>query len=172
MNSWMFYDLQSGVFLGEWLIASDPEVVKLSTPAGHDAMPGRYDPLSQRVDIAEKPPVPRPTDGDEALEPWYPPVIDYQPPAPEDTDLLAWTWDEKARRWVSQPTEQALKLARVRELQDAIEAREAAQARPLREMIIALVDGKAAPEAKAKLVAIEADVAALRAEIADEAKQP
>jgi len=39
-------------------------------------------------------------------------------------------------------------------------------------MIIALVDGKAAPEAKAKLVAIEADVAALRAEIADEARQP
>lgn len=145
MNSWMFYDLQSGVFASEWLIASDPEVVKLSTPAGHDAMPGRYDPLSQRVDVAEKPPVPLPTDGDEALEPWYPPVIDYQPPAPEDTDLLAWTWDEKARRWVSHPTEQALKLARVRELQDAIEAREAAQARPLREMIIALVDGKAAP---------------------------
>ena len=24
MNSWMFYDLQSGVFLGEWLIASTP----------------------------------------------------------------------------------------------------------------------------------------------------
>ena len=60
----------------------------------------------------------------------------------------------------------------VRDLQDAIEAREAAQARPLREMIIALVDGKAAPEAKAELVAIEADVAALRAEMVDEAKQP
>lgn len=73
---------------------------------------------------------------------------------------------------MSQPTEAALKLARVRELQDAIEAREAAQARPLREMIIALVDGKAAPEAKAELVAIEADVAALRAEMVDEAKQP
>ncbi len=40
------------------------------------------------------------------------------------------------------------------------------------EEIIALVDGKAAPEAKAELVAIEADVAALRAEMVDEAKQP
>lgn len=53
-----------------------------------------------------------------------------------------------------------------------LEEREAAQARPLREMIIALVDGKAAPEAKAELVAIEADVAALRAEMVDEAKKP
>lgn len=158
---WRFYDLATGVMRTR-LFSGDEATARMNAPQDHGMVPaGDLDPLSQRVDVSAKP-----------LEDGSLPVIDYQPPAPEDTELLAWTWDEKARRWVSQPTEAALKLARVRELQDAIEAREAAQARPLREMIIALVDGKAAPEAKAELVAIEADVAALRAEMVDEAKQP
>ena len=80
---------------------------------------GRFDHLSQRVDISVQPPsdtaAPRviestdPVTGDtitETLppEPWYPPVIDYQPPAPANDQWQTWAWDTSTKRWVSTPT--------------------------------------------------------------------
>lgn len=64
-------------------------------------------------------PDPWPTDGAGMplpREPWYPPVIDYQPPAPADDQWQTWAWDAGIKRWVSAPTLLALKRAKRQEL--------------------------------------------------------
>lgn len=172
MRKWHFYDLQTGLFTGRVLLSEqglpEPERVVNLPGGGQTTIPAR-------------PGITVP-DGCAAVE--WPggaalktrarrvnlktgEVEPYQPDPPADDELRTWAWDKAAEKWNPEPTETATKLQRVVELQAAIVAREAAQARPLREMLVALSDGKAVPpESASKLVAIEADVAALRAEIA------
>jgi hypothetical protein len=65
-----FYDVASGLFHGNQLIASDDELIAANTPAGHIAIDGHHDRLSKRVDLATGQ------------------VVDYTPPAPS-AQLLA-----------------------------------------------------------------------------------
>lgn len=91
----------------------------------------------------------------------------YRPDAPPADELRGWAWDETAERWRPVPTDAARKVQHTEALRFAIAAHEAAQARPLREMLVALADGKAAPaEAAARLAEIDAEIERLRAEMA------
>lgn len=72
MPTWRFYDLASGVMLSTRLRCERSQVAA-NTPAGHAAIAGDYDPLTQRVDVS----VPRPVD---AGDDWQPPVVPWQPP--------------------------------------------------------------------------------------------
>lgn len=114
MSAWTFYARSSGL-LASWSFDGPSDQLAGNTPTGHAAIPGRFDPLSQRVDIsAEPPPDPDPwpvgADGKPLPRvPWYPPVIDYQPPAPANDAWQTWAWDAGIKRWVSQPTLAAIK---------------------------------------------------------------
>lgn len=148
MRKWYFYDLQTGLINPRPLLSDRG----CEPPAGSGVFEwpaGK--PLNvnaRRMNVKT---------GD--VEPW-------QPAPPADDELRTWAWDETAERWRPLPTEAATQMQRVVELKTAIAAQEAAQARPLREMIAALAEGKAVPpQAAARLAAIEADVAVLRAEI-------
>ncbi|WP_428421978.1 tail fiber assembly protein [Methylibium sp.] len=62
----------------------------MNIPSGLAAREGVYDHLSQRVDLITGA------------------VVDWQPPAPADTEFETWAWDAKTRRWLSTPTEAAI----------------------------------------------------------------
>jgi hypothetical protein len=84
-RTWSFYDTETGALAAGRLTCS-PAQLAANTPAGHAAIEGRFDHLSQRVDIATGQ------------------VVDYQPPAPGDDDLRTWAWNADTRRWVASPT--------------------------------------------------------------------
>ena len=98
---WHFYNLADGLFARHYFDGkSKPNAVD-----GFALIPGEFDPLSQRVDITATPPPPVFDElGNDISPPWYPPVIDYQPPAPQDDQWQTWAWDANTKRWVSTPT--------------------------------------------------------------------
>jgi hypothetical protein len=51
MRRWSFYDLTTGEFAQRRYSAPDDTDLERNTPAGHGAIEGRYDPLTQLVDI-------------------------------------------------------------------------------------------------------------------------
>jgi hypothetical protein len=114
MSVWRFYDELTGVMRPRIFNGSADSAQACAT-VGCKPIPGIFDHLSQRVDISAQPPPdpdPWPTDGmgnPLPREPWYPPVIDYQLPAPEDDTWQTWAWDANTKRWVSTPTLAAIK---------------------------------------------------------------
>jgi len=115
-----FYDVATGLFSGRYFSSSDVDevaharAVQLNLPEGHGAIAGRFDHLSQRVDIERLQ-----REDDEAATAWAakgddkgPPsrvvataahVIDYQPPAPS-TDH---EWNPDTKRWLLSAVAQA-----------------------------------------------------------------
>jgi Phage tail assembly chaperone protein len=89
MKVWTFYRVEDGLFNGSQFEGSE-EHLQVNLPPGYAALEGRYDYLSQRVDLET---------GD---------VVDYQPPAPPDTEFEAFTWNPQTKRWVSTPTTAAI----------------------------------------------------------------
>lgn len=83
---WSFYSLTTGLLDGGSISIPEGESPDANVPAGHAPIEGEFDSLSQRVDLATMA------------------VVDYQPPAPLDTDLSTWEWDATARRWAQRPT--------------------------------------------------------------------
>lgn len=81
-----FYDLATGILVGRTFSGDERH---LTVPAGLGVVPGQHDHLSRRVDL-------------ETGE-----VVEWAPPKPADTDLETWRWDDKSRRWVSEPTAEA-----------------------------------------------------------------
>jgi hypothetical protein len=116
--NWHFYDPATGIMLRKRLACPRSQLAA-NTPAGFLPIPGQFDPLSQRVDVAAVPPEPIP--GEPTVE-WWPPVVDYQPPAPADDDLQTWVWNPETKRWVATPTLAAIKKAKVQELAQAFDA--------------------------------------------------
>ena len=107
METWSFADAATGLFTGLKTYGAKPKAAQ-----GVLAIPGRFDRLSQRVDITAQPPPPIVNDmGIDVSPPWYPPVIDYQPPAPAADQWQTWAWDAGTKRWVSTPTLAAHKRA-------------------------------------------------------------
>jgi hypothetical protein len=151
MSKWLYYDRATGLLTGRTL-QGPAEWVGRNTPPGCAALQVDLavvaDPKNRRVNLATG-----------ELEP-------YRPDPPPDDELRTWEWDDQAERYRPMATEAALKLQRGRELQLLLEARERAQDRPQRELLLALAEGKAPPaEAVAKLAEIEADVVELRDQI-------
>lgn len=79
------YSLETGLFTGH-AVSGPVEFLPSQIPDGMGGKLGRYDHLSQKVDL-------------ETGE-----VVDYQPSAPESDGLLEWTWDAQSKRWASAPT--------------------------------------------------------------------
>lgn len=153
-STWSLYDTATGLFRAGVLTAS-PAQLAANTPPGWAALAGRFDHLSQKVDIAA---------GGAS-----PVVIDYVPAAPADDALQTWAWDDRTKRWIATPTLAANKIARKAPVQAAIEALEAndSHQRSLREILLAAVASQAPPnESVTALSAIEADIADLRATLA------
>jgi len=138
------YILETGLFTGQFL-GGDADFVQANVPAGCGVVDADVDWESQRVDLAT------------GL------VVDWQPPKPDDDAQQTWAWQPGLRRWVPTPTLAALAGARIAVVQVAIEAAEADQGRPLRELMLSTAAGQPAPAGAAERVArIEARIAMLR----------
>jgi hypothetical protein len=117
------YSTADGLFVGN--SAHGPASLLLpELPAGFAYMVSvdAIDILSKRVDISvQPPPVPVPEPGIPMAppDPWYPPVIDYQPPAPADDALQTWAWNATTKRWVSSPTVESFRRVKLAELKAA-----------------------------------------------------
>lgn len=129
MPAWSTYDKASGLFAGI-VIRGDIEDAHANSTGAQGCVPGEHDPLSRRVDITAVPPPdpdPWPVDADGKplpRVPWFPPVIDYQPPAPDADQWQTWAWDAEAERWLPVPTLAALKFekwAEIKAQRDAVE---------------------------------------------------
>ena len=92
MSEWTFYAPESGLFVGR-AFSGPREDLAANTPSGLKAIEGRFDHLSQRVDFATGK------------------VVDYQPPAPPDTEFEVFEWNAEVKRWLSKPTTAAIARA-------------------------------------------------------------
>jgi hypothetical protein len=177
MRKWHIYDLQTGLFTGQVLL-SDRAPAPLDSgteqrrEAG-DAMPSAPGlELPEGCGAVEWPASVALKTAVRRVNPKTGEVEAFRPAAPADDELRTWAWDEATEQHLPVPTETALKLQRVRELQVQLEQNERAQDRPQRELLLALAAGKAVPpEAVAKLSEIEATAATLRAEMAATTKR-
>lgn len=145
MTTWHVYSLANGLFTGQ-AFTGDVNSLQANVPDGCGAADGVNDWQAQRVDLATGA------------------VVDWQPPAPADDLLRTWVWHAGAKRWIDSPTLAGLKAQRLAVIQVAIEAQEAAQARPVRELLEALLAGQQAPQAtRDRMGAISAEIARLQA---------
>lgn len=132
MSVWHYYDEATGLFADVRFNGSE-RLARLNAPPGHIPMAGRYDRLSQRVDVhtAE--------------------VVSYQPAKPDDDH----EWNEKTQRWQIIP-EVAIAQARNAEALAAVARAETAQHQVVREALLSLLpDG----DIKDRLLAIDQEVA-------------
>lgn len=82
MRAW-FYSLADGTLTGG---AYAGPALEANTPPGCGTIEGVTEWQAQRVDLATGA------------------LVDWQPPAPPDTELQTWRWDAQARRWQPAPT--------------------------------------------------------------------
>jgi hypothetical protein len=123
---WRFYDLTTGIIRPR-VFTGSKDMATLNVPQGLGMLPGDFDHLSQRVDISVQPPPPVLDEfGNPIGPPWYPPVVDYQPPAPADDQWQTWAWDAAIKRWVSTPTLLAHKRSARQRMTEAWNAAKAA----------------------------------------------
>ncbi len=142
------FDASTGFFTGRSFDGSAglTELAMMLQP-GHDLMPGTFDHLSQRVDVASGQ------------------VVDFQPAAPTDDELRTWVWSPQARRYQAVPTLLGRKAPLLERLEQQMAQMESAeQGRPMRELLLALMAGGTPdPAALDRLQAAESALAALRA---------
>ena len=149
MKTRSIYNRGTGFFTGGVVAHNDNSVFgKLEPELGE--VEGQHDHLSKRVDLAT---------GE---------VIEWQPPAPPDTDLETFEWDAlsepKRPRWRARPTAKALVRAENAAIVAQIEREEAKQTRSIRELALT----PSSKPAKDALQAIENKVAELRATLQPE----
>ena len=85
-RQWCFYAAETGRLSAGTLSLPAGVNPNDNAPAGHLAIEGRFDWLSQRVDLATGQ------------------VVDFVPPAPADTPDATHAWDDATRRWLAAPT--------------------------------------------------------------------
>jgi hypothetical protein len=145
-KAWTIYDKSTGRIRGH--LRGDEEHAKLAETPTRGLIPGTFDPVVQRVNLAT---------GE---------VVNFIPDKPPTTEHFDHTWDAQARRWMSVPTRagriaQNDELLRVRMAQA-----EAGQARALRDIALAVALGNPPPQAAVQaLLRIERDVADLRSQL-------
>lgn len=91
-RTWSFYDAATGAIAPARVTCPAGPNLAGNTPAGHVAIEGRFDHLSQRVNLQTGQ------------------VEDYQPPAPADDELRTWAWNADTKRWVASPTDAAVAI--------------------------------------------------------------
>ena len=136
-----YYDVTTGLFNGTTLATTNERAFLHNTPPGHAAIEGEYDHLSQRVDIAQTPPV----------------VVDYEPPQPSADH----EWNATKKRWVLSDEAQERATARNHALY-RIAQLESQQARAIREHMLS---GKATSPGLDRLLAIENEITTLRKDL-------
>jgi hypothetical protein len=142
-----FYSSLTGLFYSTVLEFADPpnvEALRAMTPDGHESIEGHFDCLCQRVDVFS---------GE---------VLDWQPPAPPDTEMMRWHWDTATRRWAGTPTNSYFRLEERQRAIEQMALLEAGQDRPMRELAIDPDD----TAALLRLLQIEASMVALRDKLA------
>lgn len=138
MKTFSFYNVQTGEFHPRTYADSRFETVpEDQIPEGHAIIEGRYDALSQRVDVE--------SDGA---------VVNWQPPQPSS----AHEWDPGTKRWRLAALEQARQLRGANALAQ-INALESKGLRAQRELALGY-DG-----AKQRLQVIDDQIAALRGDL-------
>jgi hypothetical protein len=138
-NNWFVYRLADGLFTGE--VQSAKKIDKVAIPEGCGRTQDASDWQSQRVDLASGA------------------VINFQPPSPEPSEDF--TWNADTRRW--EATQDALtRQATARTAQAEIGALELASLRPLREMMLGVLDTRGAIN---RLEDIEEKIRELRASL-------
>ncbi len=158
MKEYSFYDRETGLFAAGCFGTNDEASLALNTPAGHVAAEGRFDHLSQRVDVAA---TALAADGE------GPVVVAYQPPAPPDDELRTWAWDGESKRWREQPTLEALRNAARAPLLAKLQEMDAALIRPAGEIAQAQALGEPVPAgALAKLQSLNGAKAVIRQQLA------
>lgn len=135
-GTYAFYDEKTGLFASFHKTFNNAKSLKVNTPDGYIALAGRYDSLSQKVDIATGK------------------VVDYQPPAPSADHV----WDGTKKRWLLNEAA-ANKAAASDAARRAIAQLEASQHRPLREFALGV------PGAKERLQALDEQIAAHRKDL-------
>jgi hypothetical protein len=135
------YNLETGLFTSV-IIAVHDDLLDANTPSGHKTLIGRYDHLSQRVDLAT---------GE---------VVDYQPPQPSSDD----EWNAETKRWqlIAAAADRANRHISASE---HIGLLEASQHRALREHALGY------PGAVDRLKEIDQEIAALRKDLSDAPSQ-
>lgn len=88
MNIYSFFHPASGLF-ADRQFRGPQWALEANTPDGLQAIPGVFDPQRQRVDLAS---------GE---------VVEWQPPAPADTEFTTWSWHVESRAWVASLTQAA-----------------------------------------------------------------
>lgn len=136
MKSHSFADKETGLFSGVHFSTSNSEMLEANTPAGHFAVEGHYDHLSQRADIAT---------GE---------VVDYQPPRPS----VDHEWNDTTKRWEMSAASQAKIDARSAALA-GITALEAQGIRAMREAQLGVAGSQE------RLAGIDAQIAQLRRDL-------
>ena len=91
MKTWHFYALATGLIDPGRRFTGDAADAPLHAPPGHAPLADVLDAEAQRVDLAS---------GE---------LVDYQPPAPPDTEWETWHWHADIKRWlpVQTPAAQA-----------------------------------------------------------------
>lgn len=132
-----FYDETTGLFSGQRFFGPRKYLAR-NTPPGMGLKDGSYDHLAQRVNI-------------ETGE-----VVEYQPPKPNDDH----EWDGEAKRWRLK-AEVRKHRWRHRQALRRIDELERKQHRPHRELALNPDDS----DARARLAALDAEIAELRREL-------
>jgi hypothetical protein len=122
-----FYDLTTG-HVGPMQFFGLEDHLVANTPRGHGAIEGAYLYGSLRVC----------KDGT---------VEKYKPEPPPDTQWTSHCWDEQNEYWRAEPSLAAKRLHAAERIGAQIKAAEADQARPLREVLLALNAGRVPPPA-------------------------
>lgn len=89
MNIYSFFHPASGLF-ADRQFRGPQWALEANTPDGLQAIPGAFDPQRQRVDLASGA------------------VVDWQPPAPPDTEFETWAWSADELVWVASRTTAAV----------------------------------------------------------------
>jgi hypothetical protein len=143
--TWSIYSLTTGELMPARYVGDQP-YAEANAGEGCGVIEGRYDHLSQRVDL-------------ESLS-----VVDWQPDAPADDAMRTWAWDAETRRWIGEPTLAALRAARQKQVEAAMFAIDSTRIRPNSEIALAVAAGLPAPgPALARLEETEAKLVVLRA---------
>ncbi|WP_271008639.1 hypothetical protein [Paucibacter sp. B51] len=152
-NTYSAYIPATGEITGKRITTASQELLSINSAPGEAWLQGEVDHLGHRVEM-------RPDDFGNAV---VPVVVQYQPPAPADSDWVAWSWSEPLRRWVPVPTLAALKLQASEPLLAALASLDARVIRPSSEIAVAQALGQAVPEAATlRLSGLLAEKEALR----------
>lgn len=140
-----------------FLTTGDQQDRALNTPPGHAWIAGNYDRRRFFIRVV--------VDDFGVEQP--PEAVERAPDRPTDTAYTTWSWDGVAGDWKQEPTLLWLKRQAGAPILRQLDALDAPLARPLTDLLLAVLSGAEAPSAAlAKVEAVESQKAPLRARLA------